>query len=60
MLKLKCEKLKRYKVPLRGSSSKLALGLWAGIVSHGPLVGRLCFLLLSQQCVDVSELLLLL
>jgi hypothetical protein len=43
-----------------GSSPKLALGLWSGIISHGPPVGRLCFLLLSQQRVDVRELLLLL
>ena len=50
-------KIKRYKVPLPGSSPKLALGLWSGIVSHGPPVGSLCFLLLSQQRVDVRELL---
>ena len=57
MRKLKIQK--RYKVPLRGSSPKLAPCLWSRIVSHGPLVGRLCFLLLHQQRVDVHELLLL-
>ena len=52
--------IERYKVPSWGSSPKLAPGLWSGIVSHGPLVGHLCFLLLSQQRIDVRELLLLL
>jgi hypothetical protein len=50
----------RYKVPLRRSSPKLALSLGSGVVPHGPQVGHLCLLLLSQQRVDVRELLLLL
>ena len=58
MRKLKIQK--RYKVPLRGSSHKRAPGLGSRIVSHGPPVGRLCFLLLSQQRVDIREMLLLL
>ena len=43
-----------------GSSPKLAPSLRSRIVSHGPPVGRLCFLLLSQQRVDIREMLLLL
>ena len=43
-----------------GSSPNLAQDLWFGIVSQGPPVGCLCFLLLPQQRVDVDELLLLL
>ena len=60
MRKLKIRKNKRYKVALRGSSPKLAPGLWSEIVSHGPPVGHLRVVLLLQQCVHLRHLLLLL
>ena len=59
MQKINCEN-KRYKVPLWGSSPKLARGLRSGVVPHEPPVGHLRFLLLPQQRVDVHKLLLLL
>jgi hypothetical protein len=53
-------KNKRYKVPLWGSSPKLARGLGSEVLPHGLPIGCLRLLLLSQQRVDVHELLLLL
>ena len=50
----------RYKVPLWGSSPKLAHGLWSEIVSHGPPVGHLRVVLLLQHRVHLRLLLLLL
>ena len=50
---------KRYKVPLLGSSPKLARGLWSGIVSQGSPVSHLCVVLLLQQLVYLCHLLLL-
>ena len=60
MQKFKIQKNKRYKLPLRGSSPKLAHGIWSGIVSHGPPIGHLRVFLLLQQRVYLHLLLLLL
>ena len=53
-------KNKRYKLPLRRRSPKLARGLWSGIVSHGPPAGHLRVVLLLQQRVHLCHLLLVL
>ena len=56
----KIKNMKKIQGTSAGVLPQASSRLGSGIVSHGPPVGRLCFLLLSQQRVDIYELLLLL
>ena len=58
--KIKMWKIKRYYLPLLGSSPKLARLLWSGVVPHVLPIGRLCVMMLLQHRIQLSHLLLLL